>query len=213
MDFNRSRAGTGFVPSALLFHILVWPAHTNRLTVSFVTVDIGGDSSDEWDRLRAVSDPPDGVSYVFLSCAVRGDVGREALEKGLVTGHAYSILKMRQVSARAHARPRELRALCASCNNKALCGRSVSLLNTNCQTSCGKKFVGSRWVLLTNATCCQTSCGKKLVQIRNPWGQHEWTGRFSDKSSDWVILFCGLVSTDFVEADGREDEVGGERIR
>ena len=38
----------------------------------------------------------------------------------------------------------------------------------------------------------QTSCGNKFVQIRNPWGQHEWNGRFSDKSTDWVILFCGL---------------------
>ena len=26
-----------------------------------------------------------------------------------------------------------------------------------------------------------TQDGKKFVQIRNPWGEHEWNGRFSDK--------------------------------
>jgi hypothetical protein len=27
--------------------------------------------------------------------------------------------------------------------------------------------------------------GIRLVQIRNPWGQHEWTGRWSDNSPEW----------------------------
>jgi hypothetical protein len=26
----------------------------------------------------------------------------------------------------------------------------------------------------------------KLLQIRNPWGKHEWTGDWSDKSSLWT---------------------------
>ena len=27
---------------------------------------------------------------------------------------------------------------------------------------------------------------KKLMRIRNPWGQHEWTGDYSDKSHLWT---------------------------
>lgn len=26
----------------------------------------------------------------------------------------------------------------------------------------------------------------KIVQLRNPWKEGEWTGRFSDKSDDWT---------------------------
>ena len=94
------------------------------------TVDLGradGDE-DEWERLHSVANPPDGVSYVFLSCAVRGgEAAQEAASVGLVTGHAYSILKMHQAAS-----------------------------------------------------------GSKFVRVRNPWGQHEWCGRFSDKSADWT---------------------------
>ena len=28
--------------------------------------------------------------------------------------------------------------------------------------------------------------GKKLMRIRNPWGMHEWTGDYSDKSPLWT---------------------------
>jgi len=28
--------------------------------------------------------------------------------------------------------------------------------------------------------------GLKLVKCRNPWGQHEWNGDWSDKSSLWT---------------------------
>lgn len=28
--------------------------------------------------------------------------------------------------------------------------------------------------------------GVQLVQVRNPWGQHEWTGDWSDNSPLWT---------------------------
>lgn len=34
-----------------------------------------------------------------------------------------------------------------------------------------------------------TSQGReRLVKIRNPWGDKEWLGRFSDNSRDWQTL-------------------------
>lgn len=35
---------------------------------------------------------------------------------------------------------------------------------------------------------------EKLVKIRNPWGDKEWLGRFSDNSSDWNSLDQQTVS-------------------
>lgn len=46
-----------------------------------------------------------------------------------------------------------------------------------------------------------TRNGLRLVCLRNPWGSHEWTGRFSDNSSDWTAELkeeCGFTE----EEDG-----------
>jgi len=48
-----------------------------------------------------------------------------------------------------------------------------------------------------------TQDGKKFVQIRNPWGEHEWNGRFSDKVNyhyeihiiDSLSLFSALQNS------------------
>jgi len=29
--------------------------------------------------------------------------------------------------------------------------------------------------------------GKRFVKVRNPWGQSEWTGRWSDGSKEWTM--------------------------
>jgi hypothetical protein len=100
-----------------------------------------GDENDAvWAECKSILNPPTGKSFAFLSCAVRPDEDPSNL--GLITGHAYSILKM-----------------------------------------------------------VQTKCGKRLVQIRNPWGQHEWTGRYSDKSDMWTPELCKEV--------GHENEEDG----
>mmetsp|Transcript_27927 Transcript_27927/g.44895 ORF Transcript_27927/g.44895 Transcript_27927/m.44895 type:complete len:816 (+) Transcript_27927:47-2494(+) len=85
----------------------------------------GSDNDEAWRSCVKSLNPADGNSFAFLSCAVRAE--EDPSELGLITGHAYSILKM-----------------------------------------------------------TMTQDGKKFVQIRNPWGEHEWNGRFSDKSSLWT---------------------------
>jgi len=35
--------------------------------------------------------------------------------------------------------------------------------------------------------------GKKFVILRNPWGQYEWTGRWSDGSAEWTHEWLELL--------------------
>ena len=82
-------------------------------------------SSDNAHALRECMKalhPAEGTATAFCSCAVRD--GEEPSKQGLITGHAYSILKV-----------------------------------------------------------VQSSDDTKLVQVRNPWGEHEWKGDYSDNSS------------------------------
>ena len=34
--------------------------------------------------------------------------------------------------------------------------------------------------------CAMVVNGKRFVKIRNPWGNTEWTGRWSDGSKEWT---------------------------
>lgn len=47
--------------------------------------------------------------------------------------------------------------------------------------------------------CVVTSNSKRLIQIRNPWGQKEWTGAFSDGSREMtpaLLRELGHVNAD-----------------
>jgi len=43
--------------------------------------------------------------------------------------------------------------------------------------------------------------GFKLLQIRNPWGCHEWRGRWSDGSKEWTPSLMAALNVTF-EDDG-----------
>ena len=106
-----------------------------------VPLQQGADNGEAWDECSRILSPDDGQTFCFLSCAVRNDEHADPSAVGLITGHAYSILKMQDVN------------------------------------------------------------GTKLVQVRNPWGEHEWLGDFSDKSEAWTA--------DLKQAVGYEDEEDG----
>ena len=46
------------------------------------------------------------------------------------------------------------------------------------------------------------ACGNRLVNIRNPWGQFEWDGEWSDKSDKWTQEMIEAIQPVLDEADG-----------
>merc|ERR1719495_2337952 len=46
----------------------------------------------------------------------------------------------------------------------------------------------------------QLKRGTRLVKLRNPWGNHSWTGRWSDASSLWTPKLRKKLLPDGVEA-------------
>jgi len=94
---------------------------TSYLTGGIITnvvLEGGNDNSDAWNVCYKALNPEDGNAFAFLSCAVRSE--EDASHVGLITGHAYSVLKLHQAQ------------------------------------------------------------GKRFVQVRNPWGECEWSGDYSD---------------------------------
>jgi len=119
---------------------------TNYLTGGLVTkLEITDSNSQQcWDHLYAVLNPEDSSHLAFCSCNTRYDADPVLLANtGLISGHAYSILKMQ-----------------------------VSTFN-----------------------------GVRYIQVRNPWGNSEWNGDWSDKCPKWT--------EDLALEMGHEDEVDG----
>ena len=48
----------------------------------------------------------------------------------------------------------------------------------------------------------KTSNGIQLLKIRNPWGQFEWTGDYSDNHHTWSKQLRSEVKPDFDTQDG-----------
>ncbi|CAJ1423215.1 unnamed protein product [Effrenium voratum] len=48
----------------------------------------------------------------------------------------------------------------------------------------------------------QEACGQRLLQLRNVWGDHEWTGDWSDKSPLWTPKMRQAFKPSFNEHDG-----------
>ena len=46
-------------------------------------------------------------------------------------------------------------------------------------------IAGHAYSLVNAAT---TNCGDKLVCLRNPWGQVEWEGKWSDDCVNWEMI-------------------------
>jgi hypothetical protein len=65
-----------------------------------------------------------------------------------------------------------------------------------CMNEFGNLVTGHAYTILG---VVQLSEGPKLVKLRNPWGKEQYTGPFSDKSTDWTPAWkeeAGLVSAD-----------------
>ena len=57
---------------------------------------------------------------------------------------------------------------------------------------------GHAYTLLT----VRQACGVRLLRLRNPWGDHEWTGDWSDKSVLWSDKFKAAFEVEINEHDG-----------
>ena len=91
---------------------------------------------------------------MFLSCAVRD--GEDPSHLGLITGHAYSILKV-QLSKDGKQFVQVYLRVCVTYD-----------IYTRMQTHRCVMFV------------------YVYTQVRNPWGQSEWSGDYSDASDKWT---------------------------
>jgi hypothetical protein len=91
-----------------------------------------GDKEEFWTYLKTRSDEKS-----MMGCSVVGDVEREIMidgqKMGIMTGHAYGILKAFEVKDPKMVNPRKTH---------------------------------------------------RLLMIRNPWGQLEWKGKWSDQSDE-----------------------------
>ena len=57
---------------------------------------------------------------------------------------------------------------------------------------------GHAYTLLT----VREACGVRLLRLRNPWGDHEWTGDWSDKSRLWTDRTKAAFNVEVNEHDG-----------
>ena len=57
---------------------------------------------------------------------------------------------------------------------------------------------GHAYTLLT----VREACGIRLLRLRNPWGDHEWTGDWSDKSPLWTDRTKAAFEVEVDEHDG-----------
>ncbi|XP_062376431.1 calpain-2 catalytic subunit-like [Sardina pilchardus] len=72
-------------------------------------------------------------------------------------------------------------------NRGSLLGCSIDITSSaDSEAITSQKLVKGHAYSLTGAEEVRTRNGsEKLIRIRNPWGQVEWTGAWSDRSSEW----------------------------
>ena len=59
------------------------------------------------------------------------------------------------------------------------------------------------WHCRYSVIAAQEVGGNKLVKLRNPWGQGEWKGRWSDGSPEWTDEIKAALGSAESAADGQ----------
>ncbi|KAG5266917.1 hypothetical protein AALO_G00237750 [Alosa alosa] len=85
------------------------------------------------------------------------------------------------------ARPELFKIIKKALNRGSLLGCSIDITSSaDSEAITSQKLVKGHAYSLTGADEVRTRGGsEKLIRIRNPWGQVEWTGAWSDRSSEW----------------------------
>ena len=97
-----------------------------------------------------------------MMCASTKDGDAEAEKLGFITKHAYGLIAAKEKG-----------------NNRQFCPSFPSSL-------CSRVWLTIRENGFLLVCIYKHIDGLKLLQIRNPWGNTEWTGAWSDKSPLWT---------------------------
>lgn len=147
---------------------------------------------DKWNRLVFASckDPSEFWVPIVEKAYAKLHGSYEALESGSIsdglkdlTGEGVEVMKLDSDEHKANYGDLGWKALLHNVHESFLMGCAIDFeqMEAESELACGL-LTGHAYSIID----CQEVQGVKLLRLRNPWGQGEWNGPWSDNSKEWT---------------------------